>query len=161
MTDVSRFLEGVEKVSRSMCERHLVSIRQFGSTVDAEYRPGFSDIDIIVLVSDGCPPGMMQNLRDRLGILEAEFNIASVRSVGAVQRAFISRTALFKSHFVLHRSAIERQQYSRLFDEAEVLGLLGGSVLRGVLRRFLPWRLVIANIVSQSQLVWGTDNLET
>ncbi len=160
-TTVERFLERLKSLSRELCGNQLVSIRQFGSAVDEEYREGVSDVDVVILVSDECSKNVMDNLRRRLVGLETEHNIAGVQSLGSFQRGLISRSALFKSHFVVHRSALEKQLYPQLFEEAEVLGLAGGSLLRCVLGFLLPWKLVLANIVSQSRLIEGSDTLGT
>lgn len=157
---VSDFLEDVRSASRVVCGNRLVSIRQFGSVIDGQYNPGISDIDFIVLVTDDCSLGTMNALRIELARLEAQHNVAGFNQVGAVQRVVASRTALFKSHFVFHRSTLEKHQYSRLIEEAETFSLSGGLHLRSLLRVVLPWRLVLANVVSQSQLVWGEDRLD-
>ena len=103
----------------------------------------------------------MNALRSELARLEAQHNIAGFRQAGAVQRAIASRTALFKSHFVFHKSTLETQQYSRLIEEAEAFNLSGGLHLQSLLRIILPWRLVLAIVVSQSQLVFGEDTLDS
>jgi len=158
---VSGFLEDVEGICRMVCGDHLVSIRQFGSVIDGYYKPGISDVDFIVLVTDDCPPETMDKLRSELVRLETKHNVAGLRQVSAVQRVVASHTALFKSHFVFHRSTLETQQYSRLIGEAETFNLSGGLHLQGLLRIILPWRLVLANVVSQSQLVFGQDTLDS
>jgi len=62
---------------------------------------------------------------------------------------------------VFHRSTLEKQQYSRLIEEAETFNLSAGLNLQSLLRIILPWRLVLANVVSQSQLVFGEDTLDS
>ncbi len=161
ISSVSGFLEDVKSVCRKECGDHLVSIRQFGSVIDGQYKPGISDIDFIVLVTDDCPQETMDRLRSELAGLETEHNVAGLRQVSAVQRVIASRTALFKSHFVFHRSTLETQQYSRLIEEAEAFNLSGGLHLQSLLRIILPWRLVLANVVSQSHLVFGEDTLDS
>ena len=158
---VSGFLEDVKSICRMVCGDHLVSIRQFGSVIDGQYKPGISDIDFIVLVTDDCPLETMDKLRSELARLETKHNVAGLRQVSALQRVIASRTALFKSHFVFHRSTLETQQYSRLIEEAETFNLSGGLHLQSLLRIILPWRLVLANVVSQSQLVFGEDTLDS
>jgi len=158
---VSGFLDDVKSLCRMACGDHLVSIRQFGSVTDGQYKPGISDIDFIVLVTDDCPLETMDKLRSELVRLETKHNVAGLRQLSAVQRVIASRTALFKSHFVFHRSTLETQQYSRLIEEAETFNLSGGLHLQSLLRIILPWRLVLANVVSQSQLVFGGDMLES
>ncbi len=156
---VSGFIDDVKSISRAVCGDRLVSIRQFGSVIDGYYKPGISDVDFIVLVTDDCSLETMNALRSELARLEAQHNVAGFRQVGAVQRVIASRTALFKSHFVFYRSTLEKQQYSQLIEEAETLNLSGGTHLQSLLRIILPWRLVLANVVSQSQLVYGQDTL--
>ena len=158
---VSGFLEDVKSICRLVCGDHLVSIRQFGSVTDGQYKPGISDIDFIVLVTDDCPSETMDKLRSELARLETKHNVAGLRQGSAVQRVIASRTALFKSHFVFHRSTLEKQQYSRLIEEAETFNLSAGLNLQSLLRIILPWRLVLANVVSQSQLVFGEDTLDS
>ena len=158
-TIVPSFLVRVKRISHETCGDRLVSIRQFGSVLDGQYREGLSDIDVIILVSDDCHPDAMESLRRQLVQLEIDCDIAGLCTIGSFQRVIMSRTALFKLHFVLHRSALELQQYSRLFKEAEVLSLSAGSHFSGLFRLLLPWKLVLANIVSQSRLVMGSDSL--
>src|SRR6266849_4525623 len=98
--EVSGFLDDVKRVSRTVCGDRLVSIRQFGSVIDGQYKSGLSDIDFIVLVTDDCSLETMDNLRNELVRLEAEHNVAGLCNAGAVQRIVASRTALFRSHFV-------------------------------------------------------------
>ncbi len=160
VASVSGFLDEVKEISRAVCGDRLVSIRQFGSVIEGQYRPGVSDIDFIVLVTDDCSLETMDALRSELARLEAQHNVAGFSKAGAVQRIIASRTALFRSHFVLHRSTLEKHQYSRLIEEAEAFDLSGGLSLGGLLRIFLPWRLVLANVVSQSRLVFGEDSLD-
>lgn len=149
----------MKTIAQNTCGDSLVSIRQFGSVLDGEYKQGTSDIDIIILVNDACSTRLMETLREQLVQLEIEFDVAGFHQLGPFQRAVTSRTALFKSHFVLHRSVLERQEYSRLFKEAEVLSMSAGSHLSRVFRILLPWRLALANIVSQSRLITGDDAL--
>jgi predicted nucleotidyltransferase len=157
---VSGFLEAVKSTSLAVCGDHLVSIRQFGSIIDGEYKPGISDVDFIVLATDDCSLETVDSLRNRLIQLEATYNVTGFGEVGAVQRTIASRTALFKSHFVFHRSTIEKQRYSQMIEEAETFNLSGSLYLRSFLTIVLPWRLVLANVVSQSRLVFGEDALD-
>src|SRR5690348_632027 len=87
---VSDFLENVKNICRMVCGHHLVSIRQFGSVTDGQYKPGISDIDFIVLVTDDCPLETMDKLRSELGRLETKHNIAGLRQVSPVQRVIAS-----------------------------------------------------------------------
>ena len=160
LNDVSGFLEEVKRVSRAVCGDRLVSIRQFGSVTDDQYRHGISDIDFIVLVKDDCPREVTDHLRRELVRLEAEHNVAGLRETGALQRAIASHTVLFKSHFVFHQSTLEKQLTDQLFEEAEALDLSGGSILQRVVRFLFPWRLVLANVLSQSRLILGWDGVD-
>ena len=160
LNGVSDFLEEVKRVSRAVCGDRLVSIRQFGSVTDGQYRHGISDIDFIVLVRDDCPREVALHLRRELVRLEAEHNVAGVREIGALQRAIASHTALFKSHFVFHQSTLEKLLANQLFEEAEALDLSGGSTLQRFVRFLFPWRLVLANVLSQSRLILGWDGVD-
>ena len=160
LNGVSGFLEEVKRVSRSVCGDRLVSIRQFGSIADGQYRHGISDIDFIVLVRDDCPREVADHLRRELVRLETEHNVAGLREMGALQRAIASHTALFKSHFVFHQSTLEKQLADQLFEEAEALDLSGGSTLQRFVRFLFPWRLVLANVLSQSRLILGWDGVD-
>src|SRR5260370_30559291 len=137
-----------------VCGDHLVSIRQFGSVTDGQYKPGISDIDFIVVVTDDCAPETMDKLRSELAVLETKHNVAGLRQLTAVQRVIASRTALFKSHFVFHRPTLETQQYSRVIEEAAAFNLSGGLHLQSLLRIILPCRLDLLDVLAISHLIF-------
>ncbi len=157
--DVTGFLADVKHACVAICEDQLVSLRLFGSLVDCHYRPGISDVDFLVLVKDDCPVQLMNQLRAELLRLELIHNIADARKAGTLQRAIISRTLFFRSHFVFHESTLLKQDYARLIGEAEAFGLTGGKIMQNLLSVLVPWRLVLANVITQSQLFDGTDRL--
>jgi predicted nucleotidyltransferase len=157
--DIQVFLGKIENTCRRLCGEYLVSIRLFGSVVDGLFVRGTSDVDFMVIVRDDCPNEIMDHLRLALLRLELEDNIADVRNVGSLQLAFDSRTAFFRSHFVFHRATLQIPNYSRLVEETEAFELPGGRFFQRVLGIFVPWRLVMSNVVSQSVLVFGKDEL--
>ncbi len=91
---VASFLEDVKSISRVVCSDRLVSIRQFGSVVDGQYKTGISDIDFIVLVTDDCSQETIDRLRSELVQLEAE-HMSPVSAKSVLFNAFLHLERLF------------------------------------------------------------------
>src|SRR5437588_12079501 len=102
--EVSAFLEEVKDICAMVCKDELVSIRLFGSVLDGSYRPGVSDIDFLVIVKDSFDPSSLKQLRNQLLELEYKSDIAGIQSSKALQYAFESKTAFYRSHFVFRES---------------------------------------------------------
>ncbi len=120
------YFEQVVRESSRICGDNLRSIILFGSLARGEFSESVSDMDMLFVVSDDTPHATVKKLD--LALERLEISTAAVRKRSHFLWVFASRTALFKSHFIIHRSTLLSLDVRRLFDEGEGVRLpLGGS----------------------------------
>jgi predicted nucleotidyltransferase len=153
------FLQEALRISQDVCGDGFLSLRAFGSVLDGTYVPKSSDIDLLVVVKKSCPDEVLDRLSNELWKLEVKNNVAGVSSSGTLFAALSSRTVFFRSHFIIRESTLMANDFGKMAVELRGFDLLGGAVLRFLGKTFVPWRLVMTNVVSQSKIIAGNDSL--
>ena len=151
---VRLYLDKVIELSASECGNHLFSVVLFGSAVKGEYKEGVSDIDLMVVVSDETPKPVLEHLGSRLEGLEAASG--PMRNRSHFLWVFASRTALFRSHFVVRRASLTALDTRKLFEEARGFNLPFGRLLLSI----APSDLVVQNVLRGAAVVYGENILE-
>ncbi len=150
---VLAYLEVAVSESSRVCGDKLRSIILFGSLTRGEFSQSVSDVDLIFVVSDDTLPITIEKLDSALERLEFSAGPASNRS--HFLRAFASRTALFKSHFIIRYHTLLSLDARRLFEEAEGFRLPLGSLFF----QLAPKDLVVSNILGGATVIWGENVL--
>ncbi len=147
------YFEQVVRESSGICGDKLRSIILFGSLVRGEFSESVSDADLLFVVSDDTPYETIKKLDSTLERLEFSTGLARNRS--HFLWVFASRTALFKSHFIIRYGTLLSLDARRLFEEAEGFRL----PLGGLFFQLAPKDLVVSNILNGATVVWGENIL--
>ncbi len=147
------YLEVAIRESSRACGDKLRSIILFGSLAHGEFSESVSDVDLLFVVSDDTPHVTIKKLDSALERLE--FTVGLARNRGHFLWVFASRTALFKSHFIVRYGTLLSLDARRLFEEAEGFGL----PLGGLFFQLAPKDLVVSNILNGATVVWGENIL--
>lgn len=147
------YFEQVVRESSEICGDKLRSIILFGSLARGEFSESVSDVDLLFVVSDDTSHATIKKLDSTLERLE--FSAGPVRDRSHFLRVFASRTALFKSHFIIRYGTFLSLDAKRLFEEAEGFRL----PLGGLFFQLAPRDLAVSNILSGAVVVWGENVL--
>ena len=135
--------------AKNICGKYLSSIQIFGGLVKDQFCRGVSDVDLMFIVADDCPLETVRELENRLKELEIKYGFLNPNNV--LPYTFASRTALFKSHFVLRTGNLKNMNFQALFKEGGGFDLPFGSILFP----FAPTRLVIRNVLLGCKTLYG------
>ncbi len=147
------YIKRVIERSLDICKDGLRSVVLFGSAASAQFEEGVSDIDLILVVADDIENQVIAKLEATLQRLEAAHGPLKNRS--HFLNVFASRTALFKSHFIVRQSTLALLEMRRLFWEAEGFSLAFGRFLLPL----APSGLVVRNMLTSGLVVYGENVL--
>jgi predicted nucleotidyltransferase len=140
----------IEAIVRMCTEggRSLVSVVLFGSAATGGFSETVSDVDLILIVSDGASSEDRHRLRDDVARLEAlhGFRKEPAKPLAALE-AFVERiTANVRSFFICTRGDLLSGDVARILDIPQSQAL------------FVD-RVVVPSMVGSAVTVWGEDLL--
>ena len=147
------YFEQAILASSGICGDKLRSIILFGSFAHGDLSKSVSDVDLLFVVSDDTPDATIEKLDSALKKLES--SVGPARSRSHFLWVFASRTALFKSHFIVRHGTLLSLDAGRLFEEAESFKLPFGRLFF----HLAPKELVVSNILKGAVVVWGENIL--
>lgn len=135
--------------SVEICGARLRAVLLFGSVASGQFEEGVSDIDLILVVSDETESQVFAQLESALRQLETAYG--PLKNRGHFLNTFASRTALFKSHFIIRQSTLASLDAKKLFHEAQGFNFSLGRFLLPL----APSRLVLRNVLTSGIVVYG------
>ncbi|UCB60830.1 MAG: nucleotidyltransferase domain-containing protein [Candidatus Bathyarchaeota archaeon] len=153
---VELFTERAISRAKEICGKHLVSIYLFGGLASGEFTDDASDVDLLFIIDDRCPQEKKGKLEQALRSLEAKHGFLRLGQESPIFSIFASRTALFKSHFILRLQSLKNMDYVSMFYEGKGFDLPLGRILFP----FAPSKLVIRNILTNAKILHGIDSIE-
>jgi len=128
----------------------IVSVIVFGSVLQGPFS-ALSDVDLIVVLTDGVPKRFRKQMDDELAVLELSHGLrASPKSKLEIFYTMIDKRAgLFLSHFVCYKNDLLSGNPAKVFH----INPVAESFL-------LSARIGFGNIVLSAKTVWGEDLLD-
>jgi len=157
MQKATAFMKEATSSAKSICGRHLCSIYLFGGLAKGQFSKDMSDVDLLFIVTDDCPPEVVKELEHKLINLEIEYEFLKRNSWDKLLYIFALRTALFRSHFILRQGSLRSMNLYALFKEGRGFDFSFGRLLFP----FAPAKLVIRNILSGRKILFGNDLIQT
>ncbi len=152
---VEAYTQRAVREAHAACGSNLRSVILFGSATRGEFSPSVSDIDLIFVVSDDTSSKVLAELESTVTRLEQDEGLS--RNQSHFLRLFSSRTAMFRSHFILSAGTLRSMKIQQLFREAQGFNLpLGGFLLH-----FVPSELVVRNVFARASEIYGDHFLDT
>lgn len=152
---VESFIEEAINNAKNTCGKYLCSVQLFGGLVKGQFSKGVSDVDLLFIVTDDCPLETVRRLEHELEKLEIKYGFLNPGDV--LLYTFASRTALFKSHFVLRLGSLKSMDFRAMFKEGQGFDFSIGPILFP----FAPARLVIQNMLLGSKTLYGDRVVKT
>jgi len=153
--EIQNYIKKVIEYSKKICGEYLLSIYLFGGLTKGYFVKEVSDVDLLFVVSDACPLGIIKKLDKTLEHLEVKHGLLNI-SDNFLYLIFASRTAMFKSHFILRLGSLKRMDFQAMFLEGKGFELPLGKFLFPL----TPSRLVIRNLLRGRCLLYGHDVIE-
>lgn len=150
--EIQNYIKKVIEYSKKICGEHLLSIYLFGGLAKGYFIKGVSDVDLLFIVSDTCPLSIIKKLERTLERLEVKHGLLNIND-NFLYFIFASRTAMFKSHFILRLGSFKKMDFQAMFLEGKGFELPLGNFLFPL----APSRLVIRNLLRGRYLLYGHD----
>lgn len=154
---VENFINEALNLAKDICGPHLISVYLFGGVAKGEFYENTSDVDMLYIISDECPINIIKTLEEKLKKLEFKHKILRMNSKDLLYYAFATKSALFKSHFVLRLRSIKHLNFSAMFHESEAFRLTFWKILNKPMLLFSPSRVTIRNIIKEAKILYGED----
>jgi len=154
---VEVFIDKAIDHAKQICGNYLLSVYLFGGLAHGEFSREVSDVDLLFIIDDTCPDEIKQRLEKNLEELEIRHGFLKGDEENILFSIFASRTALFKSHFILKLRSLKNMDFQTMFEEGKGFDLPLGKILFPL----APSRLVIRNVLTGSKILYGNDIIKT
>lgn len=153
---VHAFVANALDLAVSMFRHNLMSVYIFGSVAKDDYCRRTSDVDLLFIVNDYCSQEIIEKFERQMEKLELEKGILPT-DYSLLFYAFASRTAFFRSHFILRSRNLMNLDYAAMFLEGKAFRLTFSKILSRIMLSLCPSGLVMNNMFAEARLLYGQD----
>jgi len=153
---VCAFITEALSLAARVFRHDLLAVYVFGGVAKGNYYRETSDVDLLFIVSDSCSEELIEDFEKNMERLELKSGILQAKH-DLLFYAFASKTAFFKSHFVVRIRSLLNLDFFALFKEGKAFNLALSNILNRILFSLCPYRLVIKNMLVEARLLYGKD----